>query len=91
MLLTDEARTTRKKAQLARLERKSDPDYPVIYASQPSEIQKGAEQRAERIRLRAIKNQAAKAAIDAAESAISVFGGSMQTVAGDSTKPESGK
>lgn len=80
MLLSEEARATRKTAQLARLERKTDPDYPAIYASQPAEIQKGAEQRAARQLERALKNQAATAAIANAESAASVFkSGSLST------------
>ena len=88
MLLSEEGRATRKAAQIARLERKSDPDYPAIYASQPAEIQKAAEQRATRQAERALKNQAATAAIANAESAASHFNsGSMATVdAGSDSK-----
>ena len=88
MLLSEEARATRKTAQLARLARRADPDYPAIYASQPHEIKKGAEQRAQRQLERALKNQAATAAIANAEAATSVFNsGSMATVeAGSDSK-----
>ena len=80
MLLSEDARATRKTAQLARLARKTDPDYPTIYASQPGEIQKGAEQGAERKLARALKNQASTAAISDAEAAANIFtSGSLET------------
>jgi hypothetical protein len=53
--MSADARASRKQAQLARIEKKGDPDYPLLYAKQPHEIKVAAEQGAQRKAIRAAK------------------------------------
>ena len=68
-----EARTAAKKAQLARLAAKGSPEYPALYASQPEQIRKGAEQRAERAKHREMKAAVIALATSEANKAVDVF------------------
>ena len=88
MIMSEDARKARKTAQLARLACTGDPNYSAIYASQPHEIEKAAKQKAERQLARAIKNQAATAAIANAEAATSIFtsGALATSTAGSDSK-----
>ncbi len=70
-----EVRKALKKQQLARLAAKGTPEYPALYASQPEQLRKAAENQAERKAIRDLKESAkARALIEAGEGA-SVFDG----------------
>ena len=86
MLLSPEARAARKKAQLARLDKKGDDDYPIIYAQQPEQRRQAAENAAIRQALHQAKLLISIQAQTDAEGAVAVFqtGGNLSTVEGDS-------
>lgn len=86
MILSAEARASRKEAQLARLARKRDKDYPALYASQPEQQEKAAVQGAQRRLERSLKNAADTNARANAQSSTSVFTSGLQTAAPGSKK-----
>lgn len=73
MQLSSETRAAEKKAQLARLAAKGSPEYPQIYAQQPSQIRKAVEQKAARKKARALKNAADGVALGDAAAAVAGF------------------
>ena len=83
MRLSTEARSARKQAQLARLDKKGDADYPTLYASTPHEMAKAARLGAERAATRAVQTAADELASSDAAGAAAVFGGGIATAAGE--------
>lgn len=83
MRMSTEARDARKKAQLARIDKKGDADYPTLYASQPGEITKHARQSAARMALRAVQTAADEQMTSDATGAVGVFSGQLATASGD--------
>ena len=73
MIRSEEERVARKAGQLARLTRKGDPDYPVLYAQQPDQIRLAAEQKAQRAAEREAKDALKRAVIAAGEDAASLW------------------
>ena len=80
MIRTAEAQSALKKAHLARLKMKGKPGYSKMYAAQPGEVRKAAEQRAERAAERAEKNAASIQAHKDADGAVAVFAQDLSTV-----------
>lgn len=78
MKLSPDVREQRKAEQLARLENKSSPDYPEMFAKQPRQIRRHAEQTAQRKSLRAAKQAMEQKLKSDAEGAVEVFGGTGQ-------------
>jgi len=75
MSLPEQVQASRKKAQLARLAAKGSPEYPAIYAAQPDQIRRAAEQGAVRQKVREAKAAAVTEASLDADAAIAAFGG----------------
>ncbi len=73
-VIIDEVRAAQKKAQLARLAAKGTPEYPALYASQPEQIRKAAEQGAIRKAERDAKNALRDAMQKSANEAVEIFG-----------------
>ncbi len=74
MILSEEARAAAKKAQLARLAARGTPEYPALYASQPAQVRKAAEQGAIRKAERDAKNALSDAMQKSANEAVEIFG-----------------
>ncbi len=76
MILSEETRAARKKAQLTRLAAKDTDieNYPALYASQPEQQRIAAEQGAQRKAQREAKDALNQAALQSANEAVDVFG-----------------
>jgi hypothetical protein len=71
--MTTQTQTARKEAQLARLKAKGTPEYPALYASQPSQLRKAVTYNAQRKVVRDAKNAANAEILKDANEAVDVF------------------
>ena len=74
MNLLEKTRAAEKEAQLARLAAKGTPEYPALYAAQPSQLRKAAGYNATRALQRDAKNAVNQTKLDDATEAAGAFG-----------------
>ncbi|MEE8579816.1 MAG: hypothetical protein V3S78_07670 [Hyphomicrobium sp.] len=79
MLLSPEARAARKSAHLARIAAKGSANYPALYASQPAQVAKAAENAERAQALREAKATQHATEIANAQGAAEVFSGAIST------------
>lgn len=79
MILTEQARAVRKKAHKARLAAKGTKNYSTMYASQPAQLRKAAENAVKRQALIEAKRNEDSQAVEEAQGATEVFGGNIST------------
>lgn len=74
MFISNEVQAACKKAQIVRLAAKGTPEYPALYAAQPEQVRKAAEQQKERAVRREVKQALEAAGIRTANEAVATFG-----------------
>ncbi len=79
MLLSPEARAARKSMHLARLAAKGSANYPALYANQPAQVAKAAENAERAQALREAKATAHATEIANAQGAVEAFSGAIST------------